>query len=115
MAKVEARITTNHPEQSGLTHGNIMSDKNSFKTQFRFMMSVILHVHNFPYASAEEIVNACNVSKASYYRTLHYVKIYGVSIEFKKTKLKSGYKITNYGVFNIKKLNSLYDEGLNNA
>jgi hypothetical protein len=89
-----------------------MKKKNEYETHFRYLLSVVSYIHHFPFLTEPAISAACNIHRSTFYRMLHYIKIFDVVIEFVDTGKKRGYKILNYGILNKNKLNnwSVVDE-----
>lgn len=72
---------------------------------FKKTIEIIRYIHNNPGKSIDEIISACSISPATFYRHRIVAKnVLQVDIKNKKSKTVHGYVISNYGLIRKSKL-----------
>ena len=102
-------LTTNPGSNAG---SNIQMKTSSYIDHFENLANFLYYLSKNPCSKATDLSEACGVHRATIYRYIYVLKIFGVVVEQVKTTTakKSGYIIVNYGVFSKSKLSKYVSE-----
>jgi hypothetical protein len=77
-----------------------------YAAQLKYLIAFLQYVSLRPYSSAEEVCHALKIGESSFYRYLKMSRSFDIDIqvEYSQDQTKKGYKISNYGIFDVNML-----------